>query len=282
MRTVLLPTDFSENAFNAITYAVHLFKHEQIEFKVLHAYADEVYEQTHGYNLEAFELYKSKVEEASDRHLQETVNKMRVLSPNPKHNYTYESSFSTLIDCINSWVEKTRAEVVVMGTQGKSSDTKEFGSYTVQTMKYVRCPVIAVPKVYHEPYPKRILFPTDFNVPFKKTDLKLVSTIAKNFACKVQFLYVTGSDSLSLRQQKNIELLADFFTKGTYELVQKDGLSLVNVINEYVENNQVDLLTMVNHHHSFLEDLLYHQTITRIAHSTQIPFLVLQNLDRSL
>ncbi len=45
MRKVVVPTDFSENAFNALKYACQLFKYTRSDFYILHAYADEDYQQ---------------------------------------------------------------------------------------------------------------------------------------------------------------------------------------------------------------------------------------------
>ena len=36
MKNVLLPTDFSDNSWNAIKYAIHFFKHIACNFYVLH------------------------------------------------------------------------------------------------------------------------------------------------------------------------------------------------------------------------------------------------------
>ena len=37
MRKVVVPTDFSENAFNALKYACQIFKYERSEIFILHA-----------------------------------------------------------------------------------------------------------------------------------------------------------------------------------------------------------------------------------------------------
>ena len=44
MRKILIPTDFSDNAMNAIKYATELFKHGPTEIYLLHAFSDSVYE----------------------------------------------------------------------------------------------------------------------------------------------------------------------------------------------------------------------------------------------
>ena len=43
MRKVLIPTDFSENAMNAIKYAMELFKYDRTDFYIMHAFGDEIY-----------------------------------------------------------------------------------------------------------------------------------------------------------------------------------------------------------------------------------------------
>ena len=37
-RNILIPTDFSENAWNALNYAVHLYKEDECSFYLLNAY----------------------------------------------------------------------------------------------------------------------------------------------------------------------------------------------------------------------------------------------------
>ena len=44
MRKILIPTDFSENSMNATRCALELFKYDKSEIFIVHAYADEVYE----------------------------------------------------------------------------------------------------------------------------------------------------------------------------------------------------------------------------------------------
>lgn len=43
MKRILLPTDFSDNAFNALSYAMQLFEKEKCEFTLLHTYTPVTY-----------------------------------------------------------------------------------------------------------------------------------------------------------------------------------------------------------------------------------------------
>ena len=44
MKKIILPTDFSENAFNAICYAVQLFKEETCTFYLVNTYTPAIYQ----------------------------------------------------------------------------------------------------------------------------------------------------------------------------------------------------------------------------------------------
>lgn len=46
MIRVLIPTDFSENAFHAIRYGMELLKYQKCEFLIVNCYADDVYANT--------------------------------------------------------------------------------------------------------------------------------------------------------------------------------------------------------------------------------------------
>jgi nucleotide-binding universal stress UspA family protein len=281
MRKVLIPTDFSENAMNAISYAMELFKYERSEFLIVHAYADEVYENKTELSREYFEEYKTKVGEQSDKALQKIVAKMLAISPNPKHEYIYLSVFGSLIDAANDLVDKENMDVLVMGTRGETDDRDiTFGSNTLQVIKYVKCPVLAIPSSYHDLQPKNILFPTDYQLPYQRREIKLLSTMAKRFVATINFLYVSNFKNLSFRQEDNKSLLTSFLEDNKTTFIQIAGKNVTEQVNTYLEEHEVDMLVMVNTRHSYLENILYTSAIQKIGLAIRIPFLVLQNLPR--
>ena len=281
MRKVLIPTDFSENALNAIRYALELFKYERSEFFIIHAFADEVYESNAYSNRGAFDDTKEQVKMRSDDELEKILTQINEWSPNPKHQYQIYSLFGTLIDEANELVDIENIDVLVMGTKGKTDDRDiTFGSNTLQVLKYVKCPVLAVP-VGSPPYPpKKLLFPTDFLLPFKKREVKLVSTLAKSFVAEINFLHLLKFENISFRQEDNKAFLECCMTDNIISFHQEKDKTLTTAINSFIELNDIDLLVMVNSRHSFLEDYLYQSTIDKIGLHIKIPFLVLQNLPR--
>lgn len=281
MRKILIPTDFSENSMNAAKYAAELFKHGPSEIYILHAFADEVYEAKNRLADAIFDELKQKALEKAEESLEKMQKDLFSVSPNPKHTVFTIAEFGMLVDTVNDLVEKENIDVVVMGTQGETDDKKiTFGSNTLQVIKYVKCPVLAIPEVFGDVHPKNILFPTDFLIPYKRRELKLLGTIAKCFVSKIDFLYISKFPTLSLRQADNKTFLEASLTENRINFNQQASSDITKAINTFIIENPIDMLVMVNTRHSYLENILYQSTIEKIGLKIDIPFLVLQNLPR--
>lgn len=281
MRKILIPTDFSENAMNAARYATELFKNERSEIYFIHAFADSVYKAKETFSREIFDDLKDNLHQDSNEKLEETCKEVLSFSPNPKHSLHIIAEFALLVDSVNDWVEKENIDIVIMGTKGETADkSMTFGSNTLQIIKYVNCPVLAIPAVFKDVHPKNILFPVDLQVPFKKRELKLLSSIAKCFVSNVRFLHFSKFPSLSLREQDNKISLEASFHHIRIHFQNDTAGNVTEMINNYIDKNSIDILVMVNNRHSYLENMLYQSTIEKIGLHINIPFLVLQNVAR--
>ncbi len=281
MRKVIIPSDFSENAFNALKYACQVFKYEKSEFYLVHAYADEVYQEYSGTDRDAFEKRKLEIEEAAAASLQKVEEKMLSYAPNPRHKVYRQTEFGTLTDVINDLVISMNADAVVMGTQGQTNDRNiTFGSNTVQVFKYVHCPVIAVPSNYSYTQPKQILFPTDYMIPYKRRELKLLCNMIASFRSTVHVLYIDPVSKLSMRQEDNREFLRCGLGNPTLFFETSNLKDKTKAILKAIEDHEIQMLVMVNSRNSHLEDMLYPSTVDILALRLKIPFMVLQNLRR--
>ncbi|MBV1922650.1 MAG: universal stress protein [Flavobacteriaceae bacterium] len=281
MRKLLIPTDFSENALNAIKNAVVLFKYEQCEIFLMHAYIDELYDAKKDHPETEFEALKKEIHTTVELKMDVLLSEVKKFSPNPKHNFIPLLLNGTLIDELNDIVDRENIDLLLMGTLGQANHkNKTFGSNTIQVLKYVKCPVMAIPKGFSSYAAKKLLFTTDFQLPYKRRELKLISTLAKSFVAKIDFLYVSDFKTLSHRQEDNKAFLDSCFRANLTEFHSKQDDDLTHAINKFINEHEIDLLIMVNSRHSFLENILYQSTIDAIGLHIKIPFLVLQNLKR--
>ncbi|NRR93439.1 universal stress protein [Winogradskyella undariae] len=282
MLSILLPTDFSKNSINAIKYALEFFKYQKVEFTLMHAYRNEFYDHDELVSREVFENVLNKVKTSSLNNLAKLLNEIQKIAPNPKYTYRSISAYSTLVEEANTIANEQNIDLIVMGTKGKSNARNiVFGSQTFQVLKYVQCPVLAIPSDYTNTQPKKILFPTNFLIPYKRRELKLLSILAKSYRSKIDVMYISTSNKLSIRQEDNRDFIKDTLSPNKVNFNIKNSKKVAVTISNHIEQNDIDLITMINTQHSFLEDMLFPSTIDKVSLGLKIPLLAFQNTVRN-
>ncbi|WP_292891140.1 universal stress protein [Nonlabens sp.] len=265
MRVIIIPTDFSENAFNALTCALQYFINVEATFIIVHTY-----EERERHLLQEF-----------DSQLDHLLERVDYLTDNPLHHFKTKVICGTFITQINDLVDAQNADLIVMGTKGKTADrTLSFGSNTLEVKKSVTCPVLAIPLELEFKSPDHILFPSELLIPFENRELDLVSDIAHHHGSEITLLHLAKSDTLSLRQLKIKALLESRFRESKITYQRHDPGVPATIFHNFIIQNNSDLLVLVNSKHSFLESLLQLPTVDFLSMHLKIPFLTLQNLPR--
>jgi nucleotide-binding universal stress UspA family protein len=281
MRNILIPTDFSANAMNALKYATELFKYDKSRFFIMHAYQDEIFDDEERIKQETLVKVTQEVADHSISNLENVLKEIKTVSPNPRHSYSIISANNMLVDEADKIVDEENIDVIVMGTRGNTNDKKlTFGSHTLQVLRYVQCPVLAIPEHYKGIQPRHILFPTNYLIPYKRRELKLLCELAAPYRAIIDMLYVSKSERLSMRQQQNQSFVKDELCKNELNFITVDSSDITDAICNYIDENGVDMLVMVNTRHSFFENIFFKSKIDDITLRIDIPFLALQNIRR--
>ncbi|WP_092579139.1 universal stress protein [Hyunsoonleella jejuensis] len=281
MRKILIPTDFSKNAMNAIQYATELFKYEVSEFYIMHAFQNEIYSDEVILNRETLDEVTNAVHKTSLSELKKIKSSIESDKSNPKHTFNIISANNLLLDEADKIVDKHNIDVIVMGTRGKTNDKNiTFGSNTLQVLKYVQCPVLSIPQNYKYTQPKHILFPTNYMIPYKRRELKLLCEMASSYRSTIDMLYISKSSTLSRRQQENMDFIKAELYKTNVNFKIESSNHIINSIYKYIKEKDIDMLVMVNTTHSFLENILFQSPLDELSLNLDIPFLSLQNLKR--
>ncbi|MBO3115967.1 universal stress protein [Winogradskyella sp. DF17] len=282
MKNILIPTDFSDNATNAIRYALEFFKHDVTEFYFLHTYEEEVYKNHDLLEEEDFEEVVEIAKNQSQLKLELLLEEVKAIAPHDRFKYHIISAYNSLIDEVDKLVIGKNMDLIVMGTKGESKGKSYvFGSNTLQVLKYVSCPVLVIPEFYGYKQPKHVLFPTNYLIPFRRRELKLLSTILSPFRSVVDMLYISKSKKLSKRQIDNKDFLRSELVNLQVNYETIDSKNVSKAISDYIKTHNVDFLVMANTRHSFLEDMLFRSKVDDICLHTDIPFLALQNVRRT-
>ncbi|WP_271783195.1 universal stress protein [Aquimarina algiphila] len=281
MKQILLPTDFSDNAYNAIRYAMHFFKHEEVTFYLLNTFTPVSYHA--GYLIENPTLYglEDVAMVNSKRDIKRTEEKIRAEFDNPKHSFVRLSAFNTLIGEIEEVLEKYAIDLIVMGTKGATGAKEIFiGTHTMYTIKKVKCPVIAVPSNFEFEAPKDVLFPTDYNFNVNNAFLPLIKEICDKHICRLNILNAYYGVPLNDDQQKVKDFLDIYFKDNAHVFHIADGMDVLEAVEDFQKKYKINLLVMIHNKHSFFENLLFKPVINQVAYHTNIPFLVIPSEKR--
>jgi nucleotide-binding universal stress UspA family protein len=276
MMKIVLPTDFSDNAFHAITYAAKFFENSTCIFYLVHAYTPPVYRVDYALGspgqLGLPDDFRYVVEEKLDK----TRKRIKKHFDNPKHTYVTHAAFNRLEDEILKVAQKENVDMVIMGTQG-ATGAKEilFGSNTIHVINRSDIPVLAIPSDFDMEAPQKILFPTDFEVDFKAANLDFLLKLAKIWHSKIYVMHVSPPEGPTSEQENNRVIMEGMMLEQNHEFYDLPDDELIGTINAFQKEHAIDLLAMVKNKHSFMERLFVEPVVKNIGLHSKIPFLVL-------
>lgn len=278
MKNILLPTDFSENSWNAIEYALKLFEKTSCNFYLLNvkslSYISEG-DMTFAVNQDTIEdvyIKPSKVK------LRKLLKQILEKFSNPKNHKFYTlTDYNFFIDSIRAHVIENKIDLIVMGTKGATGFKKlTLGSNSGDVITKVKCTTLVVPENAKFAIPKEIAFPTDFSLTYNLQTLQPISEILDTYNSGLRILHLSkkGTD-LNSSQQKNKELLEDYFNNNRYSFHFLTNEKIEEAVQCFVESRNIDMIVMAAKNLNYFQKILFIPTVERISYHTDVPFLVL-------
>ncbi len=165
MKKILVPTDFSKNAYAALFYVSKLFSDEPLQITILHSFGEEVGKLTSRVDIGRSEQIIEKLYSQSDEDGKQLVHQIKLDSPKIAHNYEVISTPAPLSKTINTLVATDGIDLVVMGSKGRTgAEGLVMGSTTVKITKTLEgCPLLIIPREVDFVVSTSIAFASDYN-----------------------------------------------------------------------------------------------------------------------
>jgi len=277
MKNILIPTDFSENAWNALLYGISFFKKTHCAFYIVHV--NSVNTNTSGET--AMFLSPDILEESilveSKEKLNKLMSKIEHLPLNVKHEFKPIALYGFLTDHIKQQFKEKNIDLIIMGTKGSTGlKSVSIGSNTGDVITKVPCTVLAVPE--HAVYSgiKEIGFPSDFQVTYDHKILETLKDVLLLKKSALRLLYVSlKNEILSPIQENNKRILMDYYKDIECSFHVVTGKKIDESIQCFTESRNLDMLVMVAKNLNFLERILFRPTVEKISYHTKVPFLVI-------
>jgi nucleotide-binding universal stress UspA family protein len=278
-KRILLLTDFSRNALNAVRYALDLYSDQKCIFYFLNTYNEGGYSlDSHAYNHSGQRSYNIEKPNTKEGY-KDLMQALSRHKNNPKHSFYTIATNNSLLQGVKDVIAKNDIDIIVMGTKGiTSSRTVVFGMNTITIMENVtECPVLAIPEDVEFTHPKEIVFPTDYKLPFKRRELKYLINIAKMHDSFIRVLHVKESAKLTQVQQGNKELLNTIFKEVGHSFHELEDMRVQAGINAFIDSRDSDMVAFVNQKRNFFSRIMSKPLVKELGYQSRVPVLVLKH-----
>jgi nucleotide-binding universal stress UspA family protein len=269
MKTIFIATDFSEYAQHAADFAMDLAGHMGCSVVLFHAYEIPLSVPDSYVLIEPDEVRKT-----AESYLLEESKRLRKTPFQPIEIVAYEGA---PVPAILENIKKYKEPLIVVGRSGIGGMIKNFlGSTAAGLAKKASMPVLLIPEAIHfKPFQNAMLAAElEIDAPLEGLD-PLIDLCYRCHATldvvRVLKPYVSLVAELSYRSSR----LAGKLSELSWNYAFPRGEDVFEVLNEYAITNEVDLISVIPQHHSFLERMFNKSESKMLIRHTHIPLLLL-------
>ena len=273
MKTIIVATDFSPVATNALHYGIEMAKAANTSMMLVHIYNIPVSYSDVPVMLVSVEEMKKVAEER----LAELKKEVEHITSGTLKVYM-EARLGNVSDELEDICNKIQPFAVVMGTRGASGIEKVlFGSTTLTVIRHITWPVICVPpgKSFGKGI-KKIGFACDFRDVVKSTPAHLIKDFAKEFNAELHVLNVDYKNRHFQPEAREESLLLHTMledAKPEYHFIEHKDIE--DGINDFAEKNNLDLVISIPKKHKLLDGLFKTSSTRQLVFQSHIPVMCL-------
>jgi len=230
---VLIPTDFSVAAKNALGFIVKLIEgSEGAKISLLYISDSSLTDQEKEALESDFKALTKDIETSGD----------------VQFEYIYKTG--QLIEEILKSRSEVGADIIVMGTKGSKEREEVASSNTSALVRDAECPVIVIPDDYTEFSMQNIALLLDNNVIEDSDELSLLHNIARQFGSSIHVLTIETDENPIVDIDKHASTLEYYLETLNYHHVFPKNSDIEKGIHDYVKANSIDLLVILPRIHA--------------------------------
>lgn len=279
---ILIPTDFSPNAKNALNYAISLYKDQTVTFYLLNAFqlfhftTDSVIEPQPG------EKDYEDAKRNSEERLKDLLSEVSSRPDGKTYQFKTISRYENVLNAVKETVENFNIDLIIMGTKGENNPINIlYGSNAINMMEKVdHCAVMVIPEntIFKENSFKEVVFSTNYKSSYKRRELKPFMDILRRFDAPVRVLYVEDQEKFSEEQETNKEILKEILRNFKHSFHTLTHIKVASGIHAFIESRDSSLLVLYYRKHGFLSHLFSKSLLKELGFSPQVPVLVLKEI----
>ncbi len=278
MKNILVPTDFSNDAYNALFYITQLLKDTHCTFHILNCYDEKtkVLPKKGGEPNEKELPYALRVD--SKEGLVKTKHRIVLDTGHEKHSFESISKKGDLIKTVAKLVKELQIDLVVMGNKGITGAKDIFmGSNTTRVIHSgLACPLLTIPKEIDFKIPKNLALVTDYKNCISAEQMAAIMEIIGISGATIRVMHINEKESLDKFETSNMNTLTKYLEKVDHSFHWMPKFSSkTEAIQLFLEELEIDMLVMFHSEHSLMDKIFREPVIKKITFDIELPFLVI-------
>jgi len=271
MKTIIIASDYSATANNALQYAASLarvFKADLLLFNVFHP---SVHVSNSLVSAGAMDHIIKNNEDQLNQLAAETARQYQI-------NVTGVSRAADTIEALEDYISSHPADLLVMGMDSGLTEYQLFGNTTTAAIRRLKCPVLVVPNDVPFKNIQKILYACEYTYLHQDNHLDLLREITRRFAAELRVFHVETEALTPAVVNDQIRVIDALMKNVDHTYTFAENADIIEGIIQEVEEWPADLLVMVPHKAGFWESLLKVSNTREMALRTRIPLLILPNI----
>lgn len=271
MKIIIIPTDFSPIATNALHYGIDMAKAVNASLLLLNVYQVPVsYSDVPIMLVSVDELKKS-----AEAKLATLKAEVEHITSGTVKVYT-EARLGNVSDELETLCNKIKPLAVVMGSKGSTGlERVLFGSNTLSAIKHLTWPVISIPpgKNFGNGI-KKVGFACDFRDIVNTTPAGAIKEFVKAFNAELHVLNVDYHDQhFKPETPEQSALLHTMLeeVKPVYHFIEHADIE--DGVNEFAEKNNLDIIIAIPKRHKLLDGIFKPSSTKQLLFQSHVPVM---------
>lgn len=271
MKKILVATDFSNCASNAMKYAMELAKILNLELCAIHAIAATEGINNNIYNAIYIEDYYANKRQA----LATWANTFKNDEEFADVTVSTLCDVGSLSTVITKYIAANPVELLVMGTMGSTGISGLFGSNSSMMVEKTNIPTLIIPLESKFSKNATITLATDFSTNLSIEDVQALNELTAAFGTeKMNVLNVIEGSDWKVNAEGE-EHMKKLITNATLDFNYISESNTVDGIMNFILSSETDILCLVKHHHNLVYRIFNKSTVNKVMSRSVKAILVL-------
>lgn len=267
MKPIVVATDFSSSAESAMMYAAQLAKELKTSLLLLHTYQLPVTMT----DMPVMMISTEELRNSTDNNLADA--KRIIATSFPELPVEAEGRMGDLVDELKEVCRTREPIAVVLGRKTyKGLEKMLFGNTPLSVVRHLPYPVITVPEHAAAGMPRNAVLATDLSnvedVPYHK-----ITAIVNQLGARLHVLHVVHEESDTPGAKEHLLGGLAAATPVFHTVVAED---VTEGVQQYVNDNNIDLLLVLPHKHNLYERLFFKLHTEGLIDKVPVPVMCIQ------